>query len=401
MRILFVAHRVPYPPNKGDKIRSFHEIRFLSRRHEIDLAAFYDDPADAAFEKQLGAFCRSVTLLPLSKVRQMPMALIAMACGRPGTLGYYASRRMRAEVNRLFRERRHDAALGFSSSVAPYIDRLPTRRVLDFVDSDASKWDQYAKASSFPRRLLYRYEAGRLSDFEFRMMRKFDASVFVAPRELAWLGDSGGLDGVADRVHFVPNGVDLDYFTPAPGASPDPDVIFTGAMDYYPNVDGVCHFAESVFPLVRARISQARFFIVGSRPAPAVRALDGKAGVVVTGGVPDVRPYLHRARVAVVPLRISQGLQNKVLEALATGLPVVTTPEVAGGLHGTADLPLFVENDPPSMAARIVEHLQKPRPPAEAAGRIREALKREYSWDTNLMRLESLLERSAQFGRQV
>jgi polysaccharide biosynthesis protein PslH len=391
MRILYVAHRVPYPPNKGDKIRSFHEIRFLSRGHEVDLLAFYDDPSDANHKPHLDSFCRSVTLLPLFRRLQTARAMAAMVSGKPATLGYYASAAMSEAVRRVFSQRQPDAAVAFSSSVAPYVEALPTRRVLDFVDSDASKWRQYAKSVGFPRNLLYRLEARRLCAFELSMMRRFDASVFVAPRELAWLDGRTGEQWLRSSVHFISNGVDLEYFAPSLETPADPDIVFTGAMDYFPNVDGVQNFADSVLPIIRAQLPQARFIIVGSNPVAAVRALQRRPGIVVTGPVPDIRPYLHHARVAVVPLRISRGLQNKVLEALAAGLSVVTTPEVAGGLPDIGGLPLYVEKDPPSMAGRILEQLRAPKPSLERAVEIRQVLREKCSWENNLRPFESLL----------
>lgn len=392
MNILYLAHRVPFPPNKGDKIRSFHEIRFLARNHAIHLLAFCDDPADAEYAGDLEQFCRSVTLIALDRRRQTRKALVSMLRGKPWTLGFYESHEMRSAVWRKFREASVDVALAYSSSVAPYLASLPCRRVLDFVDSDAAKWQQYSRMKPFPKSLLYRFESRRLSAFELQMIRLCEASVFVSSREVGWIGrdDPFGRE-FRTRVHFIPNGIDLDYFQPRTAGPRGPVIIFTGAMDYFPNVDAVQFFVRSVFPMIRSQIPSSRFLIVGRNPARSVRKLAEVEGVTVAGTVLDVRPFLAQARVAVVPLRISQGMQNKVLEALATGLPVVASPQVTEGLHAVEQLPVAVASDPRRMADSVVRYLTgADRSDSEVAA-TRSVLEEHYGWERNLSRFAGLL----------
>ncbi len=386
MKILYLAHRVPFPPNKGDKIRSFHEIKFLSQRHEIHLLAFYDDPSDAGCGKELEHYCRSVTLIPLGCRRQIRKALASMLRGRSLTLGFYESNEMRSSVRRILENTKIDVAIAFSSSMAPYIASLPCKRILDFVDSDASKWRQYAGVKPVPLKWFYGYEANRLAEFEHQVVQEFDSSIFVSPRESRHFSD----DQLCSRIHYVQNGVDLEYFAPVQRNRSSRSIIFTGAMDYFPNVDAVSFFAHEVFPRICTSVPDAEFVIVGSRPAAAVLRLSRLPGVRVTGAVRDVRSYLGEARVAVAPIRLSQGIQNKILEALATGLPVVATSAAAAGLVHAEGLPLSIADEPGSFSDRVVASLETPLT-SDQVGTCRRSLAQNYDWDTNLSLLDSLI----------
>jgi polysaccharide biosynthesis protein PslH len=387
VKILFLAHRIPFPPNKGDKIRSFHEIRHFSQQHEIHLLAFYDDPKESGYATDLKRFCKSVTLIPLHRRRQQGRAALAMLKGRPWTLGYFSNPDMHAAVREKLCSDRHDAIFVYSSSMAPYVasnEEIP--KFIDFVDSDASKWLQYAKFKSSPACWLFAYEGRKLALYEEELVGRFDASIFVSSREATHLRTSA----YWDKIHFVQNGIDITYYAVTRNVQPSDTIIFTGVMDYFPNVDAVCFFAREVLPRIRKQCPEARFLIVGIHPAPAVQELAALPGVTVTGAVPDVRPYLEEAKVAVVPVRISRGIQNKILEALAAGLPVVTTTAVAEGLTSTSDFPLTIADDPEAFAAGVVSFLQKP-PSAEQVALGHRRLNRDYNWETNLSALDTLL----------
>ena len=397
MRILYVAHRVPFPPNKGDKIRSFQEIKYLSARHEVHLLAFFDQADDRKHQQSLRRFCKSVTLIPLKVARQRIPAILSMLCRRPWTVGFYRRRVMADAVWRTFARERIDIVFGYSSSMAQYIDALPAPKLIDLVDSDAAKWRQYSEMISFPARQLYAYESRSLAQLETRIVETFDGSIFVGPREVNEYCDPGVPGGGVrrpvemQRIHFMPNGVDLTYFKTRVLEPATPTVIFTGAMDYFPNCDAVIFFCRTVWPLVIDKVPEARFLIVGSRPVAAIRRLHGHHGVIVTGTVPDVRPYLDSASVAVVPLRISRGIQNKALEALAAGRPVVMTQQAAAGLKAIADLPVTVASEPRAFADGVIAWLCAPEQSERRAAETREVLNRHYNWETNLSKLDELL----------
>jgi sugar transferase (PEP-CTERM/EpsH1 system associated) len=387
LRILFLSHRVPYPPNKGDKIRSFHEIKYFSRHHEIDLLSFCDNREELAYAEDLRKYCRSVSLIVLDHGIQGVRALTAMLQGKPWTLGYFSNPSMWAAIHEVLSAAPHDAVFVFSSSMAPYVASTGRiSKLLDFVDSDASKWLQYCQFKSFPASWFYALEGKRLAEFERKMVQAFDASIFVSTRDAGQLPDSE----CRAKMHIVQNGVDLEYFSVREPEEPSNTIIFTGAMDYFPNVDAVTFFVRSVFPLIRSNCPDAEFYIVGSHPTFDVRRLENVPGVKVTGTVPDIRPFLAKSRVAVIPMRISQGIQNKILEAMASGLPVVTTPAVAAGLESTLGMPVAIADDPRSIAARVVGFLREPLTTDQvAAGR--KYLKQHYDWETNLSALDGLL----------
>jgi sugar transferase (PEP-CTERM/EpsH1 system associated) len=381
MKILFLSHRVPYPPNKGDKIRSFHEIKHFSRYHEIHLLSFCDDPAELDYAKELKNYCRSVTLIPLHFARQRLRAAFSMAGGAPWTVGYYQDPRMKAAVEKKNVSIQFDLLFVYSSSMAPYAFSITNAaRILDFVDSDASKWQQYALFKRAPASWLYAYEGRKLARFERNMISIFDASIFVSARETGHM---------AKKIHFIQNGIDLDYFGQVKSEGKANAIIFTGVMDYFPNVDAVTYFARDIFPAVRSTIPDAEFLIVGSRPISAVQQLGRIPGVTVTGTVADIRPFMAKSKVAVVPMRISQGIQNKILEAMAAGLPVVTTPAAAAGFDSGGDMPVAIAHDAKSIADNIVKFLLEPLPSVQVDA-CRHYLRQHYDWSSNLSAFDRL-----------
>jgi sugar transferase (PEP-CTERM/EpsH1 system associated) len=389
MRILYLAHRIPYPPDKGDKIRSFHQVQLFSRKHELDLLAFYDDPRDAVYRKELERYCKRVTLVPIDPFRRRIFAVRSLLTGEAFTLGSFRSPGMRREVEERLTLEKFDLIFVYSSSMAQYVARMRIPKVIDFVDSDASKWAQYSLFKPAPVSWLYSLEARRLSIYERDMARAFDGAVFVSRREATHL-KSPTLDS---KLEFIQNGINLDFFTPRERGLHCPTVVFTGAMDYYPNVDAVCCFAREVLPLIQARNPSVLFKIVGSNPASAVRRLARSRGIEVTGAVPDVRPYLAQATVSVAPLRISQGIQNKVLEALAMGIPVVASPHAAEGINGRENFPIKVAANPQEFCDYILEFIERGILSPDEIGSCRGNLRERFDWETNFAAFERQFER--------
>jgi len=311
----------------------------------------------------------------------------AVSLGKPWSLAYFANREMRNALKARLAEQDFDLIFVYCSSMAPYVEHLKLPpKILDFVDSDACKWDQYATAKNFPANWLYRYEAKRLKDFEVRMLDCFECCTFVSPREAAHIPDQ-----TRARVMFIPNGVDLDSFAPTFSDPVSRTIVFTGTMDYFPNVDAVTFFTLEVLPKIRQVFSDARFMIVGSRPVQSVRKLASLPGVTVTGTVQDVRPFIGQARIAVAPLRISQGIQNKVLEALATGLPVVASPTAAAGFQKMEHVPLVLAESPTAFADVVCDLLRRPPLGPEQVRLCREQLRLHYDWATNLAVFDQII----------
>lgn len=392
--VLFLCHRLPWPPSKGDKIRSYHVLRRLAEHHRVYLGTFVDDPADWQYLPAVEAICAGVCVRPLPRWRTRARALAALLRGEALTVGAYRDRVMQRWVDQLLAMHKVDRVLCYSSGVAPLVMRhAGLRRVMDFVDVDSDKWRQYAQqATGIVARTLYRREARHLATFERAIATAFDASVLVSAAEAAFFRQQ--LPALADKVHGIPNGVDADYWDPqracaTPYSPGERVVVFVGAMDYRANVDAVQWFAHAVWPRIAAHRPDARFYIVGSRPTAAVQALGQRAGIIVTGRVEDVRPYLAHAHAVAAPLRIARGVQNKVLEALAMEKVLLATP---AAWEGVADFPGrqgCVDASPEVLADTALHWLEAVQPVRVPAAR-NEVLSR-HDWRRSLDRYESVL----------
>ena len=391
MRILYLAHRIPYPPNKGEKTRSFHQIEFLSARHIIDLFCFADSDKEAEGKVALQSFCRNVHVETLHPREGYLRASAGLFTDMPASIAYYRSASMYEAVQRALLKEAYDLIFVYCSSMAQFVPRpAPIPTVVDFVDADSSKWKQYAKHSSFPKSWLYEREGRTLSQYEKDVADTCTLSLVTTPQEVF---DLGG--GVCQAVEVIENGVtapnlEATQTPPVEIRALQPYAVFVGTMNYRPNVDAVIHFAEEILPLLRQSHSHLRFLIVGRDPAPGVRRLARLPGVIVTGSVPDVHRYVAGAEVVVAPFRIAQGVQNKVLEALVAGIPVVLTSRPARAIGSEARETLLVADTPIEFANAVRSVLDNP----EVRRRSREAapkLKDMLTWTTSLHRLEDLL----------
>ena len=393
MKILFLAHRIPYPPNKGDKIRSFNELRALAAcGHEVHLRAFADDLGDLEYQFELLRWCASVEIVPLRRGPAWLGAGLALATGRSLSVGYYASRRMRGSVKRVMAEQEFDAVLVYSSTMAQYVPpEFNSRTVIDLVDIDSEKWRIYAGRASPPRSWVYRLDWRRLRRHEYEIVSRFAYSVVTTDREAALLDELDEFTRRA-RLRTITNGVDLEEFQPGERIPATPRLVFVGAMDYFANVEGVRWFVEEVLPLVRMREPQAEFFIVGGKPTEEVLRLGRSDGVKVTGYVRDIRPYLESATVCVVPLRIARGVQNKVLEAMAAGRAIVATSEAVAGLRVTHGEELLVADTPHLFADAVLELIRNLELRRRLGEEARLFVEREHDWAPLLQKLVGLIE---------
>jgi sugar transferase (PEP-CTERM/EpsH1 system associated) len=392
--LLLLIHRIPYPPNKGDKIRSWHLLKHLAGQYRVHLATFVDDPDDWQHVPHVEAQCASSHFAALHPLRARVRSLGALATNRSLSLDYYRNAGLQRWVDDTMAAHKIERVLVFSSAMAQYAEKFPqARRVVDFCDVDSDKWRQYADQKSWPMSWLYRHEARQLLAYERQVARDCDASLFVSQpeadlfRKLAPESDA--------KIGFFNNGVDTDYFSPEPAhVSPyqagERVLVFTGAMDYWPNVDAVQWFATDIFPQLRAAFPGLRFYIVGARPSPAVEALGKLDGVAVTGTVPDVRPYIAHAKVAVAPLRIARGIQNKVLEAMAMATPVVVSPQALEGIDAEPGTELVLADGAAAFVEAVSNLLSRQ---ANAMGRAARAkVERQYSWPSNLACIGERLE---------
>jgi sugar transferase (PEP-CTERM/EpsH1 system associated) len=391
--VLFLVHRLPYPPNKGDKVRSYHLLKHLAAKHRVFLGTFVDDPEDEAHVETVRGLCTSLHASRLHPKRARLMSLGGLATGKALTLEYYRDAALAAWVQQLRQTERIDAVVVFSSSMGQYAEGLSAPMLMDLVDVDSAKWTGYADAHRWPMSWLYRREGLELLRYE-RQVAALSQRVFLCTEKEADLF-RGLAPESAGLVAAMGNGVDCDYFAPEP-ARPSPfkadelPIVFTGAMDYWPNIDAVQWFAQDMLPALRQRWPAARFHIVGRSPTPAVRALAGEH-VNVTGTVADVRPYLQHAAAVVAPLRLARGIQNKILEAMAMQQPVVAAQVCVEAIDATPGEDLLAAHD----TADYLQALNTLLADAESARRIgmsaRRCVLQAYAWDARLAALDDAL----------
>lgn len=393
--LLYLVHRLPYPPNKGDKVRSFNLLKHLAQKHRIHLGTFIDDPADDAYLDAVRGYCADLHVARLSPRLAKLRSLSGLLSGEALSLPYYRDAGLRAWVAKTCATEPIDGAVVFSSVMADYLPdmaRLPT--LVDFVDMDSAKWRQYATAYRWPLSWLYRREGERLLAFERTIAARARHSFFVTEAECDLF--LAAAPECAGRVDAMCNGVDAEFFSPdhvmaSPYADDEIPVVFTGAMDYWPNVDAAVWFAGEVLPRLRERRPAIRFYIVGRSPASAVRALASEA-IVVTGTVDDVRPYLAHAAVVVAPLRIARGIQNKVLEAMAMARPVVASAACAGPIAATPGEELLAAESVDAYLERIESLLADPVHADNIGRAARRRVLASYSWDAHLALIDRYLE---------
>jgi len=387
--VLHLAHRLPYPPEKGDRIRSFHTLRHLSAHANVHLACLADEPVPAGAVAALERLCARVAVVPLSGGGRKARALLSLLRGRTATEGAFGSPALRRLLGAWVRETHFDAALASASSMVPYLQRKGLRdvpAVVDLVDVDSQKWLDYAAASRGPAAWLYRTEGRRLRRLERGLPAWTRGVVLTTAAEVALYEQFAG----PGTARAVANGVDLDYFRPAP-PSAEPACVFVGALDYRPNVDGICWFCSEVWPKLWQRRPDARLYIVGRQPTDAVKRLAAVPGVEVVGTVPDVRPWLSRAAVAVVPLRIARGVQNKVLEALAMGRAVLAAPLCLQGMETEPGRHLLTATTPEEWRVGLERLLHDEALRAGLGTAGREFVEEHHCWDRCLEPLLELL----------
>ena len=393
--ILFLAHRIPYPPDKGDKIRSWRMLSHLAAQFDVHLGCFVDDPADMEHADFLRTITKSAAFIPVHPMIARLKCLPALVSGRPLSFAYFNDGRMGAYVKKV-RKLPLAAEVAFSSSMAPYLAR-PVKgraRIVDLCDADSEKWREYAETARGLMKGVYALEAERLADAETRIINWADETLAISAPEARILGSH---EGATKTVGCFANGVDAEFFS-SDAAMPDNfqtfDVVFVGAMDYRANAEAALWFAHYVWPLVREKSPGATFGIIGPRPGAPIKMLDGRNGVTVTGRVEDVRPYIRNAGAAVAPLRVARGVQNKVLEAMAMARPVVATSGAHEGIEAIAGEEIVVA-DAPGAFADAVSLLLADRARGDSIGAAARArVVADFTWPARLGELDAALVRA-------
>jgi len=409
-----LVHRIPYPPDKGDKIRSFNQLKFLCEQGWlVHLCALADDPVDLQYVKELNNYCLTVTVLRINPALQKIVSIIAPLTGKPMSAGYFYHQRIQKRVDEVLRCRPVSAVLCFCSPMAEYLRRSPytvaaveetgVRYVMDMVDVDSEKWGQYAQRSRPPMKWVYQLEGWLLRRYEERIVDIFHATALVSDAEAEILRNRVRCNRA---IYTVSNGVDLNFFHPIAPQKPHGErrIIFCGAMNYFPNIDAVTWFAKEVLPLVRRALGVVEFVVVGGGGGRELDGLKKLPGVSMTGRVPDVRPFIWNADLSVCPMRIARGIQNKVLESMALGVPVVVTPQAFEGLEVVAGRDLILAPfDPDAFAAAVINILNDSQQWRTVSASARQTVETKYSWKGRLQVLKELLSAASEgpFNRGV
>jgi sugar transferase (PEP-CTERM/EpsH1 system associated) len=397
LKILYICHRFPFPPKRGGKIRPFNMIKHLSGAgHEVTVASLARTPGEAEEGRGIAPHCAHFEMAVVSNPVQAARMVLRVPTPVPSSMGYFYSPDLARKVRELLARERFDLIFVHCSSVAQYVSGARgTPKILDFGDMDSQKWLEYARYKPFPLSAGYWLEGRKLEREERRLAGVFD--LCTATTRAEWETLEGYRTQVA--TDWFPNGVDSAYFSPT-GEPYDADTIcFVGRMDYYPNQECMYDFCALTLPLIQARRPQTKLLIVGADPSQAVRKLGERPGVTVTGSVPDVRPYLQRSALMVAPLNIARSTQNKILEAMAAGVPVVTSGAAAGGVDAVAQEHFLVANAPKEHAAAVLRILEDRGERARLAAAGRDRMLSHHAWERSMQRLDRIIERClAAFG---
>lgn len=391
--LLYLAQRLPFPLNKGEKIRAYHDLKYLAQYYNIYLGCLIDDPADEPFIADIAKLCRDIHVGRVDRRIGRIACLRGLLTGDGLSVTFFRDRGLAAWVKRVAEQVQPEVAFVFSSNMVPYILNLPNRwrRAVDLVDVDSEKWRALAETATGPMRFVYRREWRTIAALEARIGRECDLAAFASEPEAALFRRLN--PDCSQRVLGVSNGVDYRYFDPAADYSPAydisrPNFVFTGTMDYLPNEDAVVWFANDILPLIRQHVPNAQFHVVGTNPSAEVRKLARRDGVSVTGRVPDVRPYIAHATACVAPIRVARGIQNKVLEAMAMARPVIVTKIALEGIDATPGTEAVVANDEADFATACCRFATTDD--GDAIGRAARArIVQDYDWAATMSRYDA------------
>ncbi|HXT31770.1 MAG TPA: glycosyltransferase family 4 protein [Vicinamibacterales bacterium] len=378
MRVLFLTPRLPFPPNRGGEITVFNFLRVLSRRHELSLVSFYDRPEELAYRGDLERYCRHVEMVP-RPTKLAPAVLARTLFGRRSyAVERHASGRFAAAVREMVARATPDVVQIETFLMGQYLDELrPLPTVLDMHNVTWLLWDRSVAVAKPWVRMPLAIQAARLRRDEVAVCRAVDV---CAPVSDADRRELHRVAGPSIRSVVVTPGVDCDLFQPVVHGDTGPEILFVGSMNYPPNIDAAEYFCRDILPRVAAVIPGVRLSIVGANPTPSMLGLAGER-VVVTGFVPDVRPYYERAAVVVVPLRVGGGIRMKILEGLALGAPMVSTSVGAEGLGLSDGRELLLADEPQRFADAVVRLIGDRGLRQRLSQQARDAAVRRFSWE--------------------
>jgi sugar transferase (PEP-CTERM/EpsH1 system associated) len=388
MRILFLTHRVPFPPDKGDRIRSYNIIKWLARHHSISLMSVSHEPAHPKSYEVLREYCDSVEVVKINSKLSSLRSGLCLLTKNPLTLSAFYSQRFQKAVRRTLEKTKFDLIYIYSSSMAQYVlDATPIPKLMDFIDVDSQKWFDYAKQARGPMRAIYYREGISLRAYERLVAAQCTHNLVTSKTELKLFKTV-----IPNApVMAVPNGVEMPK-EPLRSYRPN-KLVFVGAMDYFPNVDAMLYFTGEIFPLIRKEIADVQLYIVGRNPPSRIRDLGKLKNVTVTGRVQEIGPFLNDAAASIVPLRIARGMQNKILEAMAHGVPVIATTIALEGIEARPGTELLLGDNARAFADMTIAVLRDKALRQSISSSAYSLVQNKYDWEQNIRGVIHLISR--------
>ncbi len=390
MKILFVSHRIPYPPNKGDKLRAFNILKHLAQKHELDLACMLDNRQEQNYATDLKPYCRQIFCEHITPLKIKLNYLRFLFSAYPLTMAHFYSAGFKHKLAQWIEQEKYDLIYIYSAAMSQYVldvEHIP--KVLDLVDADCQKWISYAQYAKFPLSYIYRLEGKRTREYEKKVCPRFAACTVVSEAEKHILEQFIP----TKNLHAVANGINQQPYQPYQNQEKPEEynLLFVGGMFYFAYIDGILNFYNQAFDDIRAAFPAVKFYIVGADPAPEVLKLNQDTNVQVTGYVENVMPYLTQATVYVVPLRMAPGLQNKILEAMAMNIPVVSTTAAIQGIDAQPGRDVLVADDPKVFAEEVIKLLKEPALRQKLTQNARKLIDEKYDWQKNLKTLDQII----------
>jgi len=397
MNILYICHRFPFPAKDGSRVRSFNIIKhFEQQGHRVWVSSMVRDKQEESQGQGIKEHCHQFTMARTTPWVQNCRMVSRLLSTEPSSMGYFYSATMKKQIEQLLAEQNFDLIYVHCSSVAQYVKHVAgIPKILDFVDMDSQKWLSFTEFKSFPMNFGYWLEGTKLERAERQLCAHFDLCTTITRAECDSL-DKLALGGA---TNWFSNGVDSEYFVPTEQAYHRHQVCFIGKMDYYPNEQAVSYFCHHVLPLLRQSIPAAEFVIIGAAPSEKVKKLGELSGVTVTGFVDDVRDYVRKSAVMVAPLSIARGTQNKILEAMALGVPVVTSEIGARGIDGDPNKDFIVASSAQQYSDQLETLMSDQELRQRYARQGRLTIEENYSWTHVLQRLDALIQTTVSAGK--
>lgn len=388
MKLLILTSRFPFPVEKGDKLRLYHQIKGLSKNHDLSLCALSDYEVSAESINEIEKYCKKVHIIQQNKIQIYASGLNSLMGKRPLQVAYFYQKSIQTKIKDIINQEQPDHIYCQLIRMAEYLFDSQIPMTLDFMDAFSAGALRLANNSTGLKKLFWKREAKKLSNWEQRAYQKFHRHIVISKQdEQSIINDS------SQTISIVPNGVDLEHFKPKP-QSKKYDLVFVGNMGYSPNIQAAIYLVEKVYPLLVRSFPDLKILIAGARPSAAVKAL-GSDNITISGWVEDIRKAYLAAKIFVAPLFIGAGLQNKILEAMALGLPCITTDLVNNAIGANPGTEILIANSPETFSQKAKNLLQNNDLCAQISNKGNEYISANFSWEVSVNKLDKILTHGA------